>query len=388
LLSPEDKALSRGKRLRLALRDSRIFWGLCITLILILAIDNRVRHRREFAALQTLASQIQSLGSAIEALGTAVGGFEIKSGAQLEALRTAISPLDRRIADLEQQVEAIAFAMGKPGSPDEIVLSSLDSYESLDQNWKSFADVTARAELPCLAAGRVAVLVTLGQSNAANHGEGLYRAKHDVRNFNLYDGRCYIAADPLLGASGTGGNFATRLGDLLIERGAFGAVVLAPIAMGGSTVEQWSNEGRFNRRILALIRRLYDAGLKPTHILWHQGEANSGEGDANGRQYRKNLLEVVNTFRHYGIEAPFYVALATRCESPKPNAENIRAGQRGTVAPNLHIYAGPDTDALGPEFRDAKICHFTEAGLARHAELWADSILGGRQNLAGPQQGR
>jgi hypothetical protein len=53
-------------------------------------------------------------------------------------------------------------------------------------------------------------------------------------------------------------------------------VILAPIAMGGTVVEQWAYEGIFNRRIRALIRRLHDAKLTTDYILWHQGEGNRG----------------------------------------------------------------------------------------------------------------
>jgi hypothetical protein len=216
--------------------------------------------------------------------------------------------------------------------------------------------------------------VTLGQSNAANSGQGLYAPKHRVDNFNLYDGKCYNAVEPLLGPTGQGGNFATRLADMLIERRLADRVVLAPIAMGGTTVEQWAIEGLFNRRIAASIRRLYDAGLTPDFILWHQGEGNAARGDVNGRQYRKNLLEVVASFRSYSINAPFFVALATRCgEAVHPNAVNVREGQRTTTIGQLGIFAGPDTDLIGTEHRyDA--CHMSESGLILHATAWAEIL--------------
>ena len=161
--------------------------------------------------------------------------------------------------------------------PTSIELGPADTYERLDHNWKSNADISERAAVPCSDGGprRPLVIVTLGQSNAANHGQGLYTPKHRVDNFNLYDGKCYKAVEPLLGPSGQGGNFATRLADMLIERRLADRVVLAPIAMGGTSVEQWAHEGLFNRRIAASIRRLYDAGLTPDYILWHQGEGNA-----------------------------------------------------------------------------------------------------------------
>lgn len=295
----------------------------------------------------------------------------------LPAMRESELASEREITRLNERLAALSFSLGVKGSPADINLGALDTYESLDQNWQSFRDVSQKMASDCRIVGersRTAVIITLGQSNAANHGLGNHVASGQVDNFNLYDGHCYHAADPLLGASGAGGNFATRLGDILIQRGRFDRVILAPIAQGGTTVEQWADEGMFNRRIMAIIRRLYDAHLTPDFILWHQGEGNLGVGDSEGRQYRKNLLEVVRTFREFGIDTPFYIALTTRCGTPRPNAVNIRAGQRGAVDIKIHTFLGPDTDLLGPEFRDPQICHFNEAGLVRHAEMWADAL--------------
>jgi hypothetical protein len=263
-----------------------------------------------------------------------------------------------------------------PGKPSDIILDEADSYENLDQNWFSVRDTVGRKLTTTAIDGdrsRTAVIVILGQSNAANHGGGRYVAKHRVDNFNIYDGKCYHAEDPLLGASGDGGNFATRLGDKLIQDGAFDRVILAPIGMGGTTVEQWADQGMFNRRIPVLVRRLYDAGLSADFILWHQGEGNPGMGDRDGRQYRKNLLEVIETFRRYGVDAPFFVALATLCGGPHQNAQNIRAGQKGAVDPSAGIYQGPDTDIIGVEYRWDK-CHFDDMGLSLAAALWLEVI--------------
>jgi len=297
--------------------------------------------------------------------------------------------LDARLVEIVQQLRdltkmlndafrASAFESFRAdsGSPSDIILGALDTYERLDQNWGSISDPSGRHENGCAIIGdrkRTAVIVVVGQSNAANHGAGRYAATKRVDNFNVYDGRCYRAADPLLGASGDGGNFATRLGDKLIDAGLFDRVILAPIAMGGTTVEQWAEEGMFNRRIPVLIRRLFDAGLSADFILWQQGEGNPGTGDVDGRQYRKNLLEVIRTFRRFGVTAPLFVSLTTLCGGPHANADNIRAGQRGVVSPLAGIYQGPDTDTIGVEHRwDA--CHFDETGLDMAASLWLQVI--------------
>jgi len=296
------------------------------------------------------------------------------------------SRLDARLVEIVQQLRDLtktldgAFKLeafrADSGTASDIILGALDTYEQLDQNWGSIHDTNGRQETGCAIEGdrkRTAVIVVVGQSNAANHGAGRYAARYRVDNFNIYDGRCYRAADPLLGASGDGGNFATRLGDRLIYTGLFDRVILAPIAMGGTTVEQWAEEGMFNRRIPVLIRRLFDAGLSADFILWQQGEGNPGMGDVGGRQYRKNLLEVIRTFRSFGVTAPFFVSLTTLCGGPHANAENIRAGQRGVVNPLGGIYQGPDTDTIGVEHRWDK-CHFDETGLEMAASLWRDVL--------------
>jgi Carbohydrate esterase, sialic acid-specific acetylesterase len=361
--------------------------GICTALLLSLSVYEYDTRRHLDNLINDLKSGANQQASALNAskaeLQQSLKGLDNS----LDDLRARQLTIERMMVGLQDAMSVLAFSLGQKSDPRSIILGDLDTYESLDANWKSFRDVSGRAAMPCSVAGRTAVIIILGQSNSANHGLARTTSKHAVDNFNLYDGRCYHATDPLLGASGDGGNFATRLGDLLIEEGPFDHVIIAPIGMGGTRVDQWAKEGMFSRRIAALIRRLYEAGLSPNFILWHQGEGESGVGDIEGRQYRKNLLEVVQTFRQYGIGAPFFVALATRCGGGHPNAKNIRDGQRSTANGVLGIYLGPDTDALGSEYRDPQGCHFTEQGLVAHAGLWARAIMtyeASRGPVAGP----
>jgi hypothetical protein len=227
------------------------------------------------------------------------------------------------------------------------------------------------------------VIVTLGQSNAANFAEGNYAAAGGVVNFNFYDGKCYQAIDPLLGASGLGGNFATRLGDILINRGSARRVVLAPIAMGNTRIDHWAFGGVFNKRIRVLIRRLWEAGVDPDLILWQQGEGNSGDHDLGGHRYRRSLLEVVQTFRTYGISAPFLIAQCTISGAPHSSPlirafrsfwrHNVRMGQRRAVSDENGTFLGPDTDRIGYEDRFDN-CHMSASGAQKQAEMWADAI--------------
>ena len=366
-------------------------------LFVVIGASGVVAVNKERQVLRSLHDQqlaIEALGRAVgetraeqrlyfAALGHAVGVMHNEQDALWPAIAGSLRDLDASGIGLRNNVTAIASALQIKHRPEDIDIGSLDNYNELDQNRQSFRDTSHRTQLPCQADERTAVIVTLGQSNAANYGLSRYTPKHDVRNFDLYDGHCYKAQDPLLGASGTGGNFATPLADALIERGLYTRVIIAPIAMGGSTVEEWADEGMFNRRILVLIRRLFDAGLIPAQILWHQGESDPGMDDTDGRQYRNNLLEVIATFREYGVSAPFFVALATKCGIyPRPGGNNIREGQASTVNQLDNVFLGPDTDTLGDEYRDSEHCHLNAAGLLRHAAMWADVL----QKWAGSQK--
>src|SRR5262245_49420674 len=181
-----------------------------------------------------------------------------------------------------------------------------------------------------------------------------------VINFSLYDGKCYFAHDPLLGATNFGGNVATRLASKLVNSGAYQAVIVAPIAVDGTSVKDWAVGGFLNRR----IKRLHDAGLEPTQVLWHQGEADERTPPD---KYRAAFFSIFSTIRRNGVFAPIYVAQTSICGGG-PH-ESIRQIQRGLVDPSKHILAGPDTDQLGQEF-SYDTCHFNAAEGERHAELW------------------
>jgi carbohydrate esterase-like sialic acid-specific acetylesterase len=310
------------------------------------------------------------LGSAVSELHDQLAEISKTQG----KIKAGLADLNSSYTSLRSDAAVLASRIEIRHSPEDIDITVLDNYEALADQGQGFSDASARDKTPCDITAKTAVVVTLGQSNAANAASTPYTPRGDVLNFSLYDGNCYRARDPLIGTAGEGGNFATPLADMLIERGLYDRVIIAPIAIGGSSVEQWAEEGPFNRRILVLIRRLFDVGLGPTQILWHQGEGNPGIGDSHGRQYRKNLLEVITTFRRYGISAPFFVALATKCgDYPRPNSENIREGQRSAVNPLQNVFLGPDTDSLGDEYR-ADRCHFNAAGLQRHGAMWAEIL--------------
>jgi hypothetical protein len=229
-----------------------------------------------------------------------------------------------------------------------------------------------RVERSCTStSGKTAIIVVHGQSNAANYGSSRYTAREAVDNFDPATGKCFAAADPLLGTDGAGGSFATRLGDILIEAGRYDHVIIVPIARGSSSISFLNNEGA--NLITNGISKLKAAGLTPTHILFQQGETDAGS-TTTADQYASLLHQLVKLFRAEGFEAPFYLSSSTKCGPVYPtNAAAVRAGQLSAIDSALNIHRGPDTDTIGNDGRSDG-CHMNEAGTVANAALWAAFI--------------
>jgi len=231
----------------------------------------------------------------------------------------------------------------------------------------------ARIERPCgLVTRRTAIIIVHGQSNAANFGSARHTAREAVDNLDPASGKCFAAADPLLGADGLGGSFATHLGDILIQAGRYDRVVLVPIARGGASLAFLNDEGA--ELTTNAIAKLKAAGLTPTHILFQQGERDAVM-TTTAEQYAALLHELVKRFRAAGFDAPFYVSRSAKCDDAGPkNTAAVRAGQLAAVDAALNIRPGPDTDTIGNEGRSSDGCHMNEIGTIANAALWAAFI--------------
>jgi len=234
---------------------------------------------------------------------------------------------------------------------------------------------TGRVEAPLAAVRgkRTMVALVFGQSNAANAGETAGGAHQGV--FELYGGRLYRARDPLLGAEGDGGSVWLRLGEKAVTSGEFEAVVLVSFAVGATGIARWAPGGSLHQVLLERIDQALGTGLRFTHLLWHQGEADAESGTSE-TDYREKFLAMLAAIRARGVDAPIYVAVASRCGRIR-GAAPIRSAQSALRNPASRILAGPDTDQLGPADR-YNGCHFSTEGLDKAATLWWEAIRQGR----------
>src|SRR5690606_20036310 len=112
----------------------------------------------------------------------------------------------------------------------------------------------------------------------------------------------------LLGSTGDRGSVWTRLGDALIESGGFEQVLIIPIGVGGSSVRDWAGPDGPAARAVRASKALNRFGLRITHVLWHQGEADYG---MHKEVYARLFARMTEYIRSNGIIAPVFVATAT-----------------------------------------------------------------------------
>jgi hypothetical protein len=221
----------------------------------------------------------------------------------------------------------------------------------------------------------VAVLLSMGQSNSANHGEKLYQTRHPGRVVNFFDGACYDASSPLLGATGERGEFMTLLADMLVESGRFSSVVLVASGVGGTPVSRWQRDGDLNDMLLKVVD-IVQRQYRFTHVLFHQGEADF-RMYTSAKVYASSFNSLKESLREIGVDAPFFVSISTKCGR---NAHWIpdnptASGQQMVVAGDSRVFLGANTDSLLlPTDRTDDECHFRESGQVKTAKSFAHAI--------------
>jgi hypothetical protein len=219
------------------------------------------------------------------------------------------------------------------------------------------------------------VILAVGQSNIANYGERIVRSDFPDRVFNFFNGACFAAGSPLLGAGGSQGEWLTMLGDALVRDGRHSSVTIAPAAIGGANIHRFS-DGDLAEMLDGTARKLVAANLVVTHVIWHQGESDFRDGTSSSG-YRAAFMKILAGLRARGVAAPVYISVATRCLSMRAywTPENdISAALRSLPDDRQALVSGVDTDAFDPSARYDS-CHLSAQGQADLAALYRRRLI-------------
>lgn len=235
-----------------------------------------------------------------------------------------------------------------------------------------------KIEVACPKAGpRTFTFIATGQSLASNRsmrGEPDFKARDGAVNFLA--GKCYRAADPLLGGDNhLGGTPWTRLADELLASGRYDNVVVTLYAQGNTYVKAWAEFAPYTDRPAQLSAELTKAGLAPDAVLRMIGESDAWYGDdvrTTRDEYVAREGQFISELRRKGVTAPIYLAEESRCASQP--YEPVASAQRDLVNEAAGIRRGPRIDDIGFDGRwDG--CHLSADGRQRAAALWRDVLL-------------
>lgn len=236
----------------------------------------------------------------------------------------------------------------------------------LEKNWAKLpglAQAQGRVPRRCPAPDDAVVLVIGGQSNASNVIPVRHEVAGDVSVW--FDGKCFSASDPLLGATADRGSLWSVLGDRLaadLDR----PVLLIVGAVGGTQFGDWLDpRSGYYADLMQRVSGARTAGYRPDLILWHQGETDA-EAERDLGALKADATGLADKLLADIPAAPLYLFQATRCLG-KRRVEGVPAvidALRQVAAANPRIITGMNTDVLGRDYR-WDTCHFNS--LARTA---------------------
>jgi hypothetical protein len=113
------------------------------------------------------------------------------------------------------------------------------------------------------------------------------------------------------------------------------------------------------------------SGIRPTHVIWHQGESDNLDNTSK-LEYKAMLDSVVNQIRNSAIDAPIFVCLASyhpyTIGKKKDGIDlNIRQAQFEYIRETPGVKPGPDSDQINLASDRYDGVHLSVTGLDKFA---------------------
>jgi|GEM_PF-4609612 len=239
------------------------------------------------------------------------------------------------------------------------VRKTLDFEKSWSQLPSSYQAKNKQVK-PCPSTEDAIVLISGGQSNAANSISSKYKPSRSVSVW--FDGKCYGASDPLLGANGKNGSIWSLLAEKISKKEKK-PVLLINGGVGGTQFSDWNDDrSGYYQALLKRVESAKENGFIPDLILWHQGETDALV-EKNRDVVEKDITDFLDRLTSSISQTPVYLFQASKCIGHfRENgvAEFIEAvNKAANKFDDVHI--GFNTDTLGNDFR-WDTCHFNSRG--------------------------
>ena len=227
-------------------------------------------------------------------------------------------------------------------------------------------------ETPCpVQTKKLGVIVAFGQSNSANYAQHLFEPK-DLQNvFNYFDGKCYTARSPLLGADGAKGEWMSLTASNLIKNGVYEKIIIVSSSIGDTSIKLWAKGNYLNKMFIEVITNL-SKEYSITDFIFHQGEADKKTYGYVYEFYFKTLIESI---RNVEANAPIFISVATNCGAKRKWKYPNEISETQLSLTKLDgIELGINTDEKIPFNLRYDKCHFGKLAQEIAADELANSI--------------
>ncbi len=222
------------------------------------------------------------------------------------------------------------------------------------------------------------VLVTAGQSNAGCFGSPAQVPTEDrVSSWNIITKNWQFGKDyqpDNSGGMGQGGSPWPVLGSRLLASNQV-PVGFVCLAVGGSALSSWVPGTVSFANLSYVLRTLGTNGVRA--VLWHQGETDAASQTPAATYFQMMSNLITQSRVVAGWSVPWGIAeVGYNAGNNLLGQEAVMAGQRRSIYTLPNCFRGARTEDFHLEGKLSDFVHFNGVGLAEHAQMWANALLG------------